>query len=363
MLGIHHIVLARFLARTLTTVAPAGTSKDASQQKNPLRAIDLAKKIRQGKVKIDNAAVAQLSPLESRVSELKQFTLQLQNIHPNVLAKHLYKSLLFQNKDIVVINKPYGVPMQAGPGIKNNITSVLPILAKMIDGMKVESQLHPCLGLEKDTTGTLLLARTEVVDDYIKGLYKNHQVEKKYWVVTLGVPVPSEGIIDIPIIEREVTGSQPHFKMALSPAYRVNDEREGVIRVRNHRQALDAVTKYRVMESSNGCSLVEIQPITGVKHQLRVHMAFALGCPILGDHKYSNWSKLAPQRLPENVLKNLGLEQSKVRYLPLHLHARQLTLKEFKGPTDITVSSPLPRFFVRTLRQLQLTVSHQKEKK
>ncbi|KAM6981272.1 pseudouridylate synthase RPUSD4, mitochondrial [Aplochiton taeniatus] len=232
----------------------------------------------------------------------------------------------------------------------------------MIDGMKAESQLHTCLGLEKDTTGTLLLARTEEVQEYIKDLYKTHQVERKYWVVTLGVPVPSEGIIDIPVIEREVPGSQPHFKMALSPAYRVSDDREGVIRVRNHRQALSAVTKYRVLESSNGCSLVEVQPITGVKHQLRVHMALALACPILGDHKYSHWSKLAPQRLPENVLQNLGLEQSKARYLPLHLHARQLTLTEFKGQTDITVSSPLPRFFIRTLQQLQLTLPHKKEK-
>lgn len=97
-----------------------------------------------------------------------------------------------------------------------------------------------------------------------------------------------------------------------------------MIKVRAHRQAHPAATKYKVLDSSSGCSLVELEPFTGektfifrgwgrdfqlsllslwfvfvavaaVKHQMRVHMAFALTCPILGDHKYSHWSKLAPQ--------------------------------------------------------------------
>lgn len=104
----------------------------------------------------------------------------------------------------------------------------------------------------------------------------------------------------------------------------MNDAGTGVTKVRAHRQAHQAVTKYRVLDSSSGCSLVELQPFTGketilvfflllllftlrldtfsscllsagAKHQMRVHMAFALSCSILGDHKYSHWSKLAPQ--------------------------------------------------------------------
>lgn len=182
-------------------------------------------------------------------------------------------------------------------------------------------------------------------------------------VVTVGVPVPAEGVIDIPVIEREVTGSNPHYKvslytynqiiffvsytfryiwlknktvpffpllwlhflhpqMALSPQYKMNDAGDGMIKVRANRQAHAAATKYKVLDSSSGCSLVELEPLTGqmaffwfvflwhfqlsllslwflasagVKHQMRVHMAFALTCPILGDHKYSHWSKLAPQ--------------------------------------------------------------------
>uniref|UniRef100_A0A3Q3XMW3 Pseudouridylate synthase RPUSD4, mitochondrial n=1 Tax=Mola mola TaxID=94237 RepID=A0A3Q3XMW3_MOLML len=298
----------------------------------------------------------QVSAQQRRVTELKRFSLQLQNVHPNVLAKHLHRGVLYQDKDVLVINKPYGVPL----GV-TSISSVLPVLSKMMDGMKnkSDSQLLPCLGLEKEVAGALLLARREEVVEHILHLHRNNQVQRKYWAITVGVPVPSKGVIDIPIIEREVTGSQPHYKMALSPIFKMNEAGDGVSRVRAHRQAHPAVTKYRVLDSGSGCSLVELEPFTAVKHQLRVHMAFALTCPILGDHKYSHWSKLAPQKLPERVLKKLGLEQSKSRHLPLHLLARQLTLPGL-SQTEISVSCPLPKYFKQALNQLQLTAPDKK---
>ncbi|KAK1799561.1 hypothetical protein P4O66_000439 [Electrophorus voltai] len=239
-------------------------------------------------------------------------------------------------------------------GIRNSITGSLPVLAKIIDGMQAGSQLHTCYSVEKDTTGVLLLARTEETAEHVRNLIKSHQMESKYMVVTVGVPVPSEGVIDIPIIEKEVAGSQHHYKMGLSPLYRVTEEGDGLKKVRAHRQAHSAVTQYRVLDSSSGCSLVELQPLTGVKHQLRVHMALGLACPLLGDHKYSHWNKLAPQKLPEGVLRRLGLEQRKTRHLPLHLHVRQITLPVVKGRHDVTVSCPLPKYFTMTLKKLQI---------
>ncbi|KAJ7999444.1 hypothetical protein DPEC_G00194500 [Dallia pectoralis] len=345
----------------------AGTDSD---ERPSLRAIDLALKHRQGRQNgransgrsdhaVPNSSVP-LSQLQKRVSELRQFTQQLQNVHPNVLAKHLHRGLIYPHPELAVINKPYGIHVQDGSKA-NTISDVLPIISKMMDGMKAESQLHVCLGLDKEATGTLLLARTTEALEYVQILHRNHQVQRRYWVVTVGVPVPSEGVIDIPVIERQVTGAQPHFKMGLSPVYRASDGGEGVTKVRANRHAQEAVTQYRVLESSNGCSLVELQPITGVKHQLRVHMAYGMGCPILGDHKYSHWIKLAPQKLPDGVLRKLGLEQSKARYLPLHMHARQLTLPEFKGQSDITVSCSLPKFFTGTLRRLQIPIPDKKE--
>ncbi|XP_071349868.1 pseudouridylate synthase RPUSD4, mitochondrial-like [Trachinotus anak] len=333
-----------------------------SGEKPRRRAIDLARKVQQERT-TPQAAEAAVSGKQRRVMELKRFSLQLQNVHPNVLAKHLHRSVLYQDKDVVVINKPFGVPVRDDSRV-TSISSVLPVLSKMMDGMKVKSgsQMLPCLGLEKETTGVLLLARSEKAVEHILNLHRNNQVQRKYWVITVGVPVPSEGVIDIPIIEREVTGPQPHYKMALSPLFRMNDAGDGVTKLRAHRQAHPAVTEYRVLDSSNGCSLVELQPLTGVKHQMRVHMAFALACPILGDHKYSHWSKLAPQKLPEHVLGKLGLEQSKIRYLPLHLHARQLTLPG-ASQADIDVSCPLPKYFTQSLKRLYLKTRDEKDDK
>ncbi|KAK2915076.1 hypothetical protein Q8A73_005670 [Channa argus] len=292
--------LRRCLGTTLSNGWLRGTAvKHApgadTGEKPRLRAIDLARRVQQEKTK-SQAAEFPVSGQQSRVMELKRFSLQLQNVHPNVLAKHLHRSMLYQDKDIVVISKPHGVPVRDDSGA-TSVSSVLPVLSKIMEGMKIKSgsQLLLCLGLEKETTGALLLARSEEAAEHILSLHRNNQVQRKYWVIAIGVPVPSEGVIDIPITEREVTGPQPHYKMALSPLFRMNNAGDGVTRVRAHRQSHPAVTKYKVLDSSSGCSLVELQPFTGVKHQLRVHMAFALACPILGDHKYSHWSKLAPQ--------------------------------------------------------------------
>lgn len=354
------------LSRSQATAAEAAPGPD-TEERPRLRAIDLARKVQQEKAKEKAkekpAERPPVSEQQKRVTELKRFSLQLQSVHPNVLAKQLHRSVLYQDKDVAVIQKPYGVSVR-DDSAGTSISSVLPVLSKLMDGMKVNStsQLLPCLGLEKDSSGALLLARSEEAAERILNLHRNNQVQRKYWVITVGVPVPSEGVIDIPIIEREVTGPQPHYKMALSPLFKMNDAGDGVTKVRAHRQAHPAVTKYRVLDSSSGCSLLELEPFTGVKHQVRVHMALALTCPILGDHKYSHWSKLAPQKLPERVLGKLGLEQSKIRHLPLHLLARQLTLPGTSG-ADISVTCPLPKYFKQTLNRLQLTLPDKKEDK
>ncbi|CAK6955479.1 pseudouridylate synthase RPUSD4%2C mitochondrial [Scomber scombrus] len=345
---------AASLSQSQTTANKHASGPDTGD-KPRLRAIDLARKVQQEKTK-PPAAEPPVSGQQRRVTELKQFSQQLQNVHPNVLAKHLHRSVLYRDKDVVIINKPYGVPVRDDSRV-TSISSVLPVLSKLMDGMKIKSssQLFPCLGLEKETTGALLLARSEEAAEHIINLNRNNQVQRKYWVITVGVPVPSEGVIDIPIIEKEVTGAQPHYKMALSPLFKMNNAGDGLTKVRAHRQAQPAMTRYRVLDSSSGCSLVELQPFTGAKHQMRVHMAFALACPILGDHKYSHWSKLAPQKLPERVLGKLGLEQTKIRYLPLHLHSRQLTLPGLSH-ADISVSCPMPKFFTQTLSKLHLSL-------
>lgn len=102
--------VAPFLTRTHATANKQVPSSDP-EKRTLMRAIDLARKIQQENKKTD-VNTPPVPPQEKRVVELKQFSQQLQNVHPNVLAKHLNKSVLFQNGDLVVINKPYGIPVQ-----------------------------------------------------------------------------------------------------------------------------------------------------------------------------------------------------------------------------------------------------------
>ncbi|XP_034995994.2 pseudouridylate synthase RPUSD4, mitochondrial [Zootoca vivipara] len=322
----------------------------------PLTAQQLAEKIRAEKQEQEKKpAEVPKDKVSRRVQELAQLTKQLQQVHPNVLAKALKNGILYQNKEIVVINKPYGLPVHGGPKVKMCITDVLPVLAKMLDGMKAEP-LHLCHRLDKETTGVMVLARDEDTAHQIQQLFKTRQVEKKYWAICIGEPNPAEGLVDIPIMEKEAEGNQLHYKMTLAPNYRFSSEDGNMFKVRKHRDASVAVTQYRVLSSASSCSLLELHPVTGVKHQIRVHLAYGLGCPILGDHKYSHWNKLAPQKLPKAALKRLGLEQVKARHLPLHLHACQLTLPAKNGSEDdkIHLVCKPPLFFNRSLQRLKL---------
>ncbi|XP_054853845.1 pseudouridylate synthase RPUSD4, mitochondrial [Eublepharis macularius] len=345
-------VLRRFAVR-------AGGRRLLSQSQSAAAALtaeQLAEKVRaQKRERQKTQQEVPKDPVLRRVRELIQLTQQLQRVHPNVLAKALKQGMLYQNEEIVVINKPYGLPVHGGPGVKTCITDVLPILAKMLGGMNAKP-LHLCHRLDKETTGVMVLARDEGTAHKIQEFFRTRQVEKKYWAISIGTPEPEDGLVDIPIVEKEVESHQSHFKMTLAPNYRISHENGKTYKVRQHKDAQVAVTRYRVLSSSSSCSLLELQPVTGVKHQLRVHLAYGLGCPVLGDHKYSHWSKLAPQKLPKVTLKRLGLEQVKARYLPLHLHARELTLPDGNGSEEkkIHLACKLPRFFFQSLRHLKL---------
>ncbi|XP_024413163.2 pseudouridylate synthase RPUSD4, mitochondrial [Desmodus rotundus] len=330
----------------------------AAAASKPLDAQQLAERLRAQKQEQKNKKEpVPTNPVQRRVQELVRFTKQLQRVHPNVLAKALKRGIVHQDQDLVVINKPYGVPVHGGPGVQLCISDVLPVLAKMLHGHKAEP-LHLCHRLDKETTGVMVLAWEKEVAHQVQELFRTRQVTKKYWAVTVRVPVPAAGVVDIPIVEKEVQGQQQHHKMTLSPSYRVDDGK--MVRVRTSRKASVAVTQYQVLSSTVSSALLELQPITGIKHQLRVHLSFGLDCPILGDHKYSDWNKLAPQKLSAGTLKKLGLPQAKARHIPLHLHARQLVLPALGSrEEELSLVCRLPRYFVRSLSRLGLKMPSQ----
>ncbi|OCT64527.1 mitochondrial RNA pseudouridine synthase rpusd4 [Xenopus laevis] len=269
-----------------------------------------------------------------------------------VYLRQLKSQVVREDPDLVLVNKPHGLPVHGGPSVERSVTSLLPALAKHHFGWKAEP-LKLCHRLDRDTTGALILARSTEAADRVQQALREREVHKVYWALCIGTPSPREGILDIPIVEKETPGPQKHYKMALSPRFRVSKE-GAVERARVSRSAQEAVTRYRTLGAGSGASLVELHPITGVKHQLRVHLALGLNCPILGDHKYSHWGRLAPQKPPDSVLKALGITAPQARSLALHLHAVQITLPSYQGSAPIVLQCPLPYPFIKTLRSLHI---------
>uniref|UniRef100_A0A8C9UKS5 Pseudouridylate synthase RPUSD4, mitochondrial n=1 Tax=Spermophilus dauricus TaxID=99837 RepID=A0A8C9UKS5_SPEDA len=146
----------------------------------PLNAQRLAERLRAQKREQEKKKPEPINRIQRRVQELVRFTRQLQRVHPNVLAKALSRGILHQDEDLVVINKPYGLPVHGGPGVQLCISDVLPILAKMLHGHKAEP-LHLCHRLDKETTGVMVLAWEKDVAHQVQELFRTRQVAKKYW--------------------------------------------------------------------------------------------------------------------------------------------------------------------------------------
>ncbi|WP_137180063.1 RluA family pseudouridine synthase [Roseomonas sp. AR75] len=216
-------------------------------------------------------------------------------------AKALEAMVIHRDDHVLVLDKPHGLPVQGGPGIAKHLDG-------MLDALRFGAEDRPRLvhRLDKDTSGVLVLARTPAAAAHLAAAFRGRDVRKTYWAVTVGEPTPQAGRIDLPLVKQ---GGPRGERTA--PA----EDGEGA----------RAVTDFRTLDAARRrAAWLELNPITGRTHQLRVHCAEALGCPILGDGKY-------------------GGAGAHLEGLPgqLHLHARALRFPHPAGGT-LEVSAPLP---------------------
>lgn len=210
--------------------------------------------------------------------------------------------VIYKDADVLAINKPPGIAVQGGSGQGGRHIDA------MLDALRFDSPERPRLvhRLDKDTSGVLLLARSAKAASELAARFARKDIEKVYMALVKGVPKPRQGEIDLPLA-----------KLALG-----KDSREQVAVERTGGQR--ALTEYRVTEAfAQKLAWVELKPITGRTHQLRVHMA-AIGHPIIGDGKYGGREAFV-EGLPER----------------LHLHARRITLPRWRGKT-LVVEAKLP---------------------
>ncbi len=236
-------------------------------------------------------------------------------------VEFMHSLVIYQDEDVIALNKPYGLAVQGGTNTKRHIDG-------MLDVFQNKEGVAPRLvhRLDKDTSGILLLARSAKAAKELGFIFKNRDVRKIYWSIVTPTPELLEGSIKAPLIK-----SEGDFEKMII------DEEEGKF----------ALTDYAVIESAGrAAAFVAFWPRTGRTHQIRVHAADALGSSIMGDRKYRAVQD-EECKLIEADLEGMDLAKR------LHLHAQRLVLPHpiNRGQT-LDIVAPLAADLVKSWKSL-----------
>lgn len=229
--------------------------------------------------------------------------------------------VIYEDEDIIALNKPHGLATQGGTNTKRHIDGLLDVF-KDKDGVKPRL-VHR---LDKETSGVLILAKSAKSARELGTIFKGRDVKKIYWSIVTPTPEAYEGTIKAPILK----SSGNYEKMVI-------DEEEGKF----------AITEYTVLENAGrAAAFVAFWPRTGRTHQIRVHAAQAMGCTILGDHKY--------QAIKDEECKLIDADLDGMKLAKrLHLHARRIIfMHPMKRGKIVDITAPLCPDLVKSWKNL-----------
>jgi 23S rRNA pseudouridine955/2504/2580 synthase len=224
-------------------------------------------------------------------------------------TENLKKLVIHLDDDVLAINKPPGLAVQGGTGLKRHLDG-------MLDSLRFGLSERPRLvhRLDRDTSGVLVLGRNAFASAKLAASFRDRRAQKTYWALVVGVPRPKKGKITSQIAKKSSGGTEGKNKAKA-------DGKRGL-------------TEYEVLQSvGNEIAWLSLKPHTGRTHQLRVHCA-ELGTPILGDGKYGGRKAFLE-----------GFPDAK----KLHLHAQSLEIPHPRGGI-LRLQAPLPPSMAATWR-------------
>ncbi len=305
--------LDKFLAQTFFS-----QHKIISQLQNTLTRGEIIRNIREGRISINEKKIKPSYILKEKdvvYLDLKPF---LQELVPN---EKINFEIIFQDNNIIVINKPAGLKVHPNSFAETN-TLVNGLLSKFpeiknVSDSSIGSEFRPGIvhRLDQDTSGTMVVARNQKSFESLKKLFQTKKIVKKYLALVIGKLKNKQDVI-----EKSIAKSSSYKKQVIAGK-------------KTRTKILEAITQYNVKQEFSNFSLVEAWPKTGRTHQIRIHF-FSLGNPVAGDKKY-------------RLKKNIGL------ILPPRqlLHAQTLDFELFGR--KYSLEAKLPQDFSQFLTKLQ----------
>lgn len=270
----------------------------------------IQKMIKEEKVLVNGKAVK--GSYKVKTDDEVSFTLS-EAVEPDIVAENIPLDILYEDKDVIVVNKPKGMVVHPAAGHYSG-TLVNALMYHCGDELSgINGVMRPGIvhRIDRDTTGSLIVCKNDIAHNCIAAQLKEHSINRRYHAICYGVVKEDEGVIDKPI------GRHPmeRKKMAV-----------------NERNGKHAVTHYKVLKRFDKYTYIECVLETGRTHQIRVHMA-SIGHPLLGDEVYSN--RKCPFKLEGQTL-----------------HAKILGFIHPATGEYVEADAPLPEYFNELLNKL-----------
>ncbi|HZZ29620.1 MAG TPA: RluA family pseudouridine synthase [Pirellulales bacterium] len=247
---------------------------------------------------------------------------------PGPVPEDIPLQILFEDEHLAAINKPPGMVVHPAKGHwSGTLAAALAFHFQQLSGAGGPTRPGIVHRLDRDTSGVLVVAKTDAAHYALAEQFAQRTVQKEYFAIVVGAIDRDRDVIDMPI------GMHPY-------------QREKMAIRRDHPSSRPAQTMYEVAELFDGFAALQVKPKTGRTHQIRVHLA-AIGCPVLCDKQYGGRAEITRGEIRKQT------DDRQVILARQALHAQRLSLAHPASGAVLTFEAPLAADLLAVLNELR----------